>query len=66
MPEEIAVSIAAELIAVRAGLHCAPLAHQSAGTLEAGTVRASVSAFNTPREVERFTQEVARLTAGQK
>lgn len=28
-------------IAVRAGLHCAPLAHESAGTLERGTVRVS-------------------------
>lgn len=28
-------------IAVRAGLHCAPLAHESAGTLESGTVRIS-------------------------
>lgn len=28
-------------IAVRAGLHCAPLAHRSAGTLKTGTVRVS-------------------------
>lgn len=28
-------------IAVRAGLHCAPLAHESAGTLSSGTVRIS-------------------------
>ena len=28
-------------IALRAGLHCAPLAHKSAGTLQTGTVRAS-------------------------
>ena len=32
---------------LRAGLHCAPVAHRTAGTLETGTVRASVSAFNT-------------------
>jgi cysteine desulfurase family protein len=43
-------------IAVRAGLHCAPLAHHSAGTLACGTVRCSVSAFNTGREVDRFLQ----------
>ena len=64
--EAVGEALGARGIAVRAGLHFAPLAHQSAGTLEAGTVRASVSAFNTPQEVERFTQEVARLTAGQK
>ncbi len=41
-------------VAVRAGLHCAPLAHKTAGTLSSGTVRASVSAFNTVREIDRF------------
>ena len=39
---------------VRAGLHCAPLAHKSAGTLETGTVRISFSAFNTKKETERL------------
>ena len=48
-------------IAVRAGLHCAPLAHENAGTLEAGTVRASVSDFNTPAEIDRFIWEISRL-----
>jgi len=38
-------------IAVRAGIHCAPLAHRSAGTLETGTLRFSFSDFNTPEEV---------------
>ena len=32
-------------IAARGGLHCAPTAHQSAGTLETGTVRLSLSPF---------------------
>ena len=49
-------------VAVRAGLHCAPLAHKSAGTFETGTVRASFSSFNTPREVERFVKEVERIS----
>ncbi|MCL2367520.1 MAG: aminotransferase class V-fold PLP-dependent enzyme [Oscillospiraceae bacterium] len=51
-------AIAAELgtmdVGVRAGLHCSPLAHKSAGTIESGTVRVSFSAFNTEGEVERF------------
>ena len=38
--------------AVRAGLHCAPLAHQSAGTLQSGTVRLSPSAFTTMRDAK--------------
>lgn len=40
-PEEIAAHLAKRGIAVRAGLHCAPLAHESAGTMPAGTVRVS-------------------------
>ena len=43
-------------IAVRAGLHCAPLAHISKGTEERGTVRAVLSAFNNQRHAEYFCQ----------
>ena len=39
--EEAAQLFAKQGIAVRAGLHCAPLAHESAGTLDTGTVRVS-------------------------
>ena len=39
--EEAAAYLAKQGIAVRAGLHCAPLAHESAGTLNTGTVRVS-------------------------
>jgi len=39
--EEAAEHLAKKGIAVRGGLHCAPLAHESAGTLETGTVRVS-------------------------
>lgn len=49
--ERLGQQLAERGIAVRAGLHCAPLAHRSAGTLETGTVRLSVSAFNTRREI---------------
>lgn len=38
-------------VAVRAGIHCAPLAHQTAGTMDCGTVRVSFSAFNTLPQV---------------
>ena len=40
-------------VAVRAGLHCAPIAHENAGTGETGTVRFSVSPFNIPEEMEQ-------------
>ena len=34
-------------ICVRGGLHCAPLAHQTLGTSETGTVRIAPSVFST-------------------
>ena len=39
--EVLAEKLAGRGVAVRAGLHCAPLAHESAGTLDSGTVRVS-------------------------
>ena len=48
-------------IAVRAGLHCAPLAHRTARTLETGTVRCSVSPFNTVEEVRRASEVMKRV-----
>ena len=47
--------------AIRAGLHCAPLAHDTVGTLNTGTVRVSVSAFNTMEEVEAFAEVIEEL-----
>ncbi len=41
-------------ICVRSGLHCAPLAHKTLGTVKTGAVRASLSYFNTLTEVEKF------------
>lgn len=43
-------------VAVRAGLHCAPLAHKTAGTVDSGTVRLSVGAFNTESDIKRFAK----------
>lgn len=51
--EVLGEKLARRGIAVRAGLHCAPVAHRSAGTEETGTVRASFSAFNRSEEVDR-------------
>ncbi len=52
--EALGTALAERGIAVRAGLHCAPSAHRSAGTLDTGTVRLSFSDFNTPEEVDRL------------
>lgn len=49
-------------IAVRAGLHCAPLAHESAGTAETGTVRVSFGFHSQRRQTEIFIQEMRRIS----
>ena len=41
-------------IAVRGGLHCAPKMHDALGSGRNGLVRASLSEFNSPAEVEQF------------
>ncbi len=53
-------------IAVRAGLHCAPLAHRSFGTNETGTVRAVVSAFTTKNDIAYFSNAVSRIAKSNK
>ena len=50
--ENIAETLARQGVAVRAGLHCAPLAHRTAGTEETGTVRFSLSFYSTAHQVE--------------
>ncbi len=52
--EEIARRLNEHGVAVRAGLHCAPLAHRHFGTLPDGTVRLAPSVFSTPAEVEKI------------
>ena len=60
--QDVAAYLAKRGIAVRAGLHCAPFAHASVGTLERGTVRVSFSAFNTKSEVSVFLQVMGALS----
>ena len=60
--EDMARKLADAGIAVRAGLHCAPLAHESAGTLETGTVRVSFGVDASAAQVRQFLQAVT--TAG--
>ncbi len=59
--EEAARRLAQHGVAVRSGLHCAPLAHESAGTLTRGTIRLSLSAFNTKEELEEAAQILKTL-----
>jgi selenocysteine lyase/cysteine desulfurase len=61
--EEAAARLSEKGIAVRAGVHCAPEAHRSVGTLERGTVRVSFSVFNTSRDTSRLAAALEMITA---
>lgn len=51
-PNDLARMLDREGIFVRAGLHCAPLAHQALGTPKGGAVRLSFGVFNTVEELD--------------
>ena len=50
--EEVADRLSQDNIAVRAGLHCAPLAHKSMNTLNTGAVRISPSIFTEKNHID--------------
>ena len=56
--EALAQALARRGFALRAGLHCAPLAHESAGTLATGTVRASFGCNAAPAQADALTAAV--------
>ena len=60
--EEMAEKLASAGIAVRAGLHCAPLAHRSAGTLDTGTVRVSFGHDASALQTRQFLREMGKLS----
>lgn len=64
--ETAAEFLAQKGCAVRSGLHCAPLAHESAGTLECGTIRLSPSAFSTVRQAEILAHRLRSCAEGEK
>ena len=59
--EETAELLAKQGVAVRAGLHCAPLAHESAGTLETGTVRVSFGHDAAPWQTGNLLLALTKL-----
>ena len=59
--QEMATALAERGIAVRSGLHCAPLAHESAGTLETGTVRISFGHDASRAQALHFLRTVEEL-----
>lgn len=60
--EEAATILAEQGIAVRAGLHCAPLAHESAGTVGTGTVRVSLGWDTNDAEIYHFLRAASKLS----
>ncbi|NTU47420.1 MAG: aminotransferase class V-fold PLP-dependent enzyme [Syntrophobacteraceae bacterium] len=48
-------------IAVRAGLHCAPLAHRTIGSFPQGTVRVSPGFSSTHEDMSRFLEAMGTL-----
>ena len=59
--EEVADALAKKAVAVRAGLHCAPLAHESAGTFQTGTVRVSFGHEACPTQCRLLCRALAGI-----
>jgi cysteine desulfurase family protein len=63
-PSEVASRLDREFdIASRAGLHCAPGAHECIGTKGRGAVRLSIGPFNTQSEIDTAIAAVTKIAA---
>lgn len=59
--EEVASVLSERGFATRAGLHCAPLAHECMGTIDMGTVRVCPSVFTTESDIDKFSDTVNEI-----
>ncbi|MGI5977451.1 MAG: aminotransferase class V-fold PLP-dependent enzyme [Candidatus Limivicinus sp.] len=59
--ESLAAALAEQNICVRAGLHCAPYAHKSAGTFDSGTVRLSFSPFTDESHIHTAAEAIKQI-----
>lgn len=59
--EEFCERLGQNGIAARCGLHCAPIAHKSAGTIDTGTVRISFSPFISRRQVVQACAAIEKI-----
>lgn len=57
----VAAALSDRGFALRGGLHCAPLAHNTIGTIDQGTVRFSPSVFNNISQTERLCDVILSL-----
>ncbi len=64
--EEAAEAMGRRGVALRSGLHCAPVAHESAGTLETGTIRLSFGPDAAPAQTERFLRAARQVFASKR
>lgn len=62
MGSEKAAALLGENIIVRAGYHCAPLAHRALGTETTGAVRVSFGYFNTMSHVNKIIDAVYKIS----
>ena len=63
LPEQTAQRLDEAGVCVRAGLHCAPLAHQGLGSESVGGVRVSAGIFTAEWELERFGEILKNISA---
>ena len=61
VPSDEVASQLGEDIIVRAGYHCAPLAHKALGTQDRGAVRISFGYFNTVRDVKTAVDRIYKV-----
>ncbi len=62
MPSELICERLDEFgICTRSGLHCAPSAHKKLGTLNQGTVRVSLSCFNTSNDIDALYKALKKI-----
>lgn len=59
--ERVSEHLDSNLICVRSGLHCAPLAHKALGTEQIGAVRVSFGIFNTISDIDRILTYINSL-----
>ncbi len=64
------VDVAAKLdarydIAARGGLHCAPLAHRSMGTIASGLLRLSTGAFTTEEDIDSAAAALEKILSAE-
>lgn len=64
--EEVSSLLDRYNIAVRAGYHCAGLAHKNHGTMETGCVRVTPGIFNSKKDIKNFVFYCNKIALGRK